>query len=101
MIIVTGKLQISPDARDALVDALGPLVAGTHAEDGCVRYDFAFDSQDPAVVHLVEVWESREALQAHFTTPHFAEFGKRLPEFVSGRAEIATYEGEPVDLGLG
>ena len=43
-------------------------------------------------MYIHEEWESAEALQRHFATPHMAEFRRELPQIVSGPASIMRYE---------
>ena len=40
------------------------------AEAGCLQYDYFRGVDDPDVVLLAELWESREAQQVHLKQPH-------------------------------
>ena len=50
-----------------------------HAEDGCIRYDYYLDVQNPDQILLVEEWETEEKQQKHLQAPHMAQF-KTLKE---------------------
>ncbi|MBC8129119.1 MAG: antibiotic biosynthesis monooxygenase [Rhizobiaceae bacterium] len=89
MIYVIATLEIRPGSRDAVVAAATPCLFGTRDEDGCLRYDLLVDVLDETRLTFVEVWESREALQAHFSAPHLVAWrAARAPYVVSARVEI-------------
>lgn len=72
--------------------AAAAMAAQSRAEDGCAAYDFGVDIEDPVVVRIFEQWDSQEALDAHFATSHFADFGSKLLGWVDGEATFIRYE---------
>jgi quinol monooxygenase YgiN len=79
MIVVVGRVQTSPEHREALV-RLGQMVASTsRAEAGCLGYRFYEDTERENHFLFVEEWESDAALQQHFATAHIAEFMGAVP----------------------
>ena len=60
---VEGK---SEAAKAALLEVVGP----THAEEGCIQYDFHQDLNDPHLFYAYEIWESMAHLQAHGKSAH-------------------------------
>jgi quinol monooxygenase YgiN len=95
MIIVSGSVRIRPDARDEAVRAARTMAEATRAEAGCRTYRFSFDMADPVLVYIYEEWESAEALERHFATPHMAAFQQALPGLLSGPVSIDRYEATP------
>ena len=92
MIVIAGSVRIKAEARAAAVRAALAMAEATRREAGCCAYRFSSDLADPMVVYIHEEWESAEALERHFATPHMAEFRGRLPELVAGPAAIMRYE---------
>jgi quinol monooxygenase YgiN len=92
MIIVSGSVRIRPDARDDAVRAARTMVEATRAETGCRAYRFSFDMSDPTLVYIYEEWDSAEALERHFATPHMAAFQQALPSLLGGPVSIDRYE---------
>lgn len=92
MIVVAGTVRIKPEAREAATQAALAMIAATRREPGCRAYRFATDLADPTLVHVHEEWDSAEALERHFATPHMAEFRRLLPGLVAGPAAITRYE---------
>lgn len=77
MIVVHADLFYDPaDAVDA-AKALLHLAAATRREPGCLKYQLAGDLEIPGCLRLTEVWRDAASLQAHFRTPHMAEFQSR------------------------
>jgi quinol monooxygenase YgiN len=91
MLIVAGTIQVEAAHRDAMFEAVAPMVAATLEEPGCRAYVFSPDVADPSLVHLYELWDDQEALDGHFASAHMAEWQKAsagLP--ILGR-DIAKY----------
>ena len=98
-IVVVGSLKAKPGKEDDTRDALGGLVAPTHAEDGCILYALHQGTDDPGRLAFVERWESRELLDAHLESAHVAAVLERVEELFGDSADIVVYEavaeGEP------
>jgi len=70
------------------VDYMAEMIALTKQENGCIAYDLyeAADGSDSVV--MIELWESKEALDAHMASEHFkrlipgAEIYKEKPSVI-------------------
>ena len=79
MIVVVGRVRTDADTRAELV-RIGQAVAGASREEpGCISYRLYEDTELDNEFVFVEEWESSEALQEHFATPHIAEFMRAIP----------------------
>lgn len=78
MLIVAGTITIDPSRRAALEAAFDKMREATLKEPGCIAYQAYFDRSEPGTLLIFEKWESEDALNAHFVSPHMAEFGKAL-----------------------
>ena len=58
--------EIVPTARPMM----HAVIAATLAEPGCHAYAMGEDVTEPGLILVTELWDSREALAAHFETPH-------------------------------
>ena len=99
MILVLGTVKLAPDKLDGARDAMQAMVTASRAEPGCIAYAYAQDVLDPEIIHVVEKWRDREALKAHFATPHMAEWRRVMGALgLSGRdlKIFETDEGEPI-----
>jgi quinol monooxygenase YgiN len=95
VIIVSGTVRIRSEARDAAVRAASVMTEATRQELGCRAYRFSFDMADATLVYVYEEWESAEALERHFATPHMAAFQQELPALLAGAPAIGRYEVVP------
>jgi quinol monooxygenase YgiN len=92
MIVIAGTARCQADQIGAAQDAARTMAAASRAEDGCLFYGFATDLDDACVMHVFEKWSSAAALDAHFATPHMAEFTTALGAVLDGSPEITRYE---------
>ena len=81
MLVIAGTITIDPATLDEAKQAAAIMMTETHKEPGNAQYVFSASFSDDAVVHIFEEWESQEALDFHFKTPHMAEFQKKMGSF--------------------
>jgi quinol monooxygenase YgiN len=72
MIYLLAHLTARPNDHAEIIEDAKKMIAATRTEPGCILYDLNISITDPRSMIFVEVWESREALTAHFETPHMA-----------------------------
>ncbi|QDT69368.1 Autoinducer 2-degrading protein LsrG [Planctomycetes bacterium MalM25] len=75
MYVVLVKFRLAPD----FVDAFRPLVLAQavnslEREEGCRRFDVAFDPDEPTACLLYELYDDRAAFDTHLKTGHFKRF---------------------------
>jgi quinol monooxygenase YgiN len=94
MIHVLASIGIKPGKRAAFIKKFKANVPAVLAEDGCVEYIPAIDTEsgieaqwvDETVVTVIEKWETLAALKAHLVAPHMEQFRidtKHLVEDIS------------------
>lgn len=89
MIHVIAVIETAEGAREDYIREFHKVMPFVRAEEGCIEYGpfidletgFAAPLRDN-VVTIIEKWESLDALKAHFKTPHFLEYRKRVKDFV-------------------
>ena len=64
MIIVSGKIYVRPDARQAFLTCSLAAVTQARGTRGCRDFVVAADPIEPDRVNVYEEWESEEALVA-------------------------------------
>jgi quinol monooxygenase YgiN len=72
MIYLLAHLRARADDHAEILADAKIMIAATRTEPGCILYDLNVSITDPCSMIFVEAWESREALTAHFNTPHMA-----------------------------
>ena len=74
MLCIGAEIRIPPENMDKMAELANKMVEETLKEEECVVYAFSADFGEPGLVRIFEVWKSQEGLDAHFATPHMAEF---------------------------
>ncbi len=92
MVVVTANARVKPEAREAAVEAALKMREASLTEPGCQEYGFWFAIDDPNRLLVFERWHDQAALDAHFQTPHLAEFAASIPEWVDGTPEVTRIE---------
>jgi quinol monooxygenase YgiN len=89
MIYLLAHLRARPNDHAEILGDAKIMIAATRLEPGCILYDLNVSITDPQSMVFVEAWESREALSAHFETPHMAVWRAASEEyFVERKIEI-------------
>jgi quinol monooxygenase YgiN len=74
MIVVSGRFRLPPERIGEARPAMAKVIAASLTEAGCHAYSYAEDVTEPGLFRVHEKWDSREALEAHFATPHMREW---------------------------
>jgi quinol monooxygenase YgiN len=98
VIVVNAVLETTAETIEALKPAIADMEHASRAEQGCVDYCFSVELNRPGVVRVTERWESLEALQRHFRTPHMAQFQAALAEYPLGSATAWFYDARETEI---
>jgi quinol monooxygenase YgiN len=92
VIHVIATVELKEGQRDLFLGEFQRVVPLVRAETGCLEYGPALDLPTdipaqapprPDVVVIIEKWDSLEALRAHLTAPHMAEYRGRVKDAVA------------------
>lgn len=95
MIVVEGTVRIPPENLEAARPVMEQMIRASRAEPGCIDYAYAIDVLDPGLVRVIERWESRAALQAHFAEAHMATWRSFFPQLGITDRQIRLFEADP------
>lgn len=86
MLMLTAFIEVAPEDREAIRDALPAVIAATRAEEGCEDYGCYEDTQHVGRYVFIERWRDKAALDRHLGTPHMAGWmGVAGPRMKSAR----------------
>jgi len=91
-LIIAGTVRVPPENLEVARPAMLKMIAASRAEDGCIDYDYAVDVFEPGVVRIFEIWRDQAALEAHFKTPHMAEWRAAGGGFGVSDRRLFAYE---------
>lgn len=92
MIVVIGRVVTDAAKRAELIEVAQGVAAASREEAGCAGYRFYEDTERPDHFVFVEEWESEEALQRHFRTPHIAAFMKAIPATIVAAPDVTFHQ---------
>ena len=80
LIAVEAAITIAdPSTREALIARSAPIQKATRDDEpGCIVYCFAADPCQDDLIQVYELWESEEALAAHFEHPNYHDMRAML-----------------------
>ena len=97
MIAVLGSFRVPVEALDRARPLMRSVIAATLAEPGCRAYAYAEDVAEPGLFRVTELWDSREALSAHFEAPHMKPWVEQRATLGFSDRRIAAYELGPAE----
>jgi quinol monooxygenase YgiN len=80
-----------PDRTDEAESALRDLMAGTHAEPGCVFMELTVADDDSTTWVMFEKFRSRADWEAHMHTDHVVRGNERLVDLLREPTELRFY----------
>ncbi|MEM6625436.1 MAG: putative quinol monooxygenase [Pseudomonadota bacterium] len=98
MIVVEGTARIPEGVLETVRPAMEKMILASRAEVGCIDYAYSIDMLDPTLVRVTERWVDREALQAHFKTPHVAEWRAAWSDIKISDVSLRLFDAEPEDM---
>lgn len=90
MIYVLAAIRVKKGSLERFLEVFKANIPAVLAEDGCIEYVPTVDAAsklppqqlDPAVVTIVEKWESVDALYAHLKSPHMLDYREKTKDLV-------------------
>jgi quinol monooxygenase YgiN len=90
MIYVLAAIHIKEGSLEEFLKVFKANMPAVLAEDGCIEYVPTVDAAsslppqqlDPAVVTIVEKWQSLGALHAHINSPHMLDYREKTKDLV-------------------
>lgn len=92
MIAVLGTFRFPAEALAEARPLMRSVIEATLAEPGCRTYSYAEDVADPGLFRVTEIWDSREALSAHFETEHMRQWSEQRAALGFFDRRITLYE---------
>ena len=80
MIVVNAVIVATEETISEIKVAIRVMETRSRAEDGCHDYTFSVELNQPDTLRITEKWEDISALEAHFNTPHMADFQQAMAE---------------------
>ena len=91
--VITVWYSCKPGMRERCMELARKNVAETRKEPGNLVYAHYPSMENDRDMFVIEVWESREAVERHIYAPHYLEFSlARKPLLEEGSYHYVTYQ---------
>lgn len=88
MIHVIASITVKPGKREEFIDIFMDTLPAIYNEAGCIEYMLTVDvdtgsdiqEKDENVVTVIEKWESLDASNVHFSSPHMAQLYRDIQD---------------------
>ncbi len=99
LIAIIGQFDVHAEDATAVGELMREMMSETQKEAGCLHYAFSTDLTNPNRFQLSELWESDQALAAHFQSAHMAKFRGGLAAQRIERRVVKRHDASnPADL---
>ena len=94
MIHVIAIITAQPGKRETIMEAARANIPAVLAEDGCMEYGFATDTEGlggfqtkfgPDTFVFIEKWRDPAALKAHAAAPHMATYAGKVKDLIANK----------------
>ena len=92
MLVIAGTVRVPPENLERFRPHMIAMLSASRAEDGCIDYSYAEDVAEPGLIRVFETWRDQAAIDAHFKTPHMAEWRAAWPAFGVSDRRLFAYE---------
>jgi quinol monooxygenase YgiN len=92
MIAVHASFRLPPEVVDTARPLMRAVVEATLAEPGCHAYVMGEDVAERGLIHVTELWDSRDVLAAHFETPHMRLWNEQRNELGFSDRRVTVHE---------
>ena len=86
--MILARIYIKPGKEAEFISAAKMMIENTHKEEGCQEYMLYQDPYESTNFIFVEKYVDQAAIDFHFGTPYFAEFGDLISDMTSKDSEI-------------
>jgi len=98
MILITGRVVIKVEDREAFLKAAITQVTNSRAEEGCLYYSCNEDVMAPNEFLFVEHWKDPEAVKAHFEKDYCGAFVREMKLLAQNKSAIAMHHVSRTDV---
>lgn len=90
-LVCVAEFRAKEDKIDELIAAMHPLMASTHKEPGCIRYELNQRIDDPRWITYVEKWKDKATFDEHCAMPYITHFFNDVQPGLVDTFEVKLY----------
>jgi quinol monooxygenase YgiN len=86
--MIIARVYIKSGSEEEFITAAKTIIESSNKEDGCLSYMLYQDPYEKTNFIFVEKYKNQAAIDFHFATEYFKEFGTTIADITSKPAEI-------------
>jgi len=90
--MITAKVFIKAGRESDFISAAKMMITNSNKEEGCLGYMLYQDPYEKTNFIFVERYKNQAAIDAHFATPYFKEFGTKISDMTSKPMELKIFD---------
>jgi quinol monooxygenase YgiN len=90
--MITARVFIKTGSEADFISAAKTMIDNSNSEEGCLGYMLYQDPYEKTNFIFVETYKNQAAVDAHFATSYFTEFGNKLADMTSSTTEIKIFD---------
>ena len=90
--MITARVFVKPGKESDFLSAAQVMVTNSNMEKGCLSYMIYQDPFEKTNFIFVERYKNQAAIDVHFATPYFKEFGTKTADMTSKPMEIKIFD---------
>ena len=94
--MILARVYIKPGSEAGFIAAAQLMVENSNKEEGCLSYELFQSPYEKGGFIFVEFYKNQAAIDFHFATPYFKEFGSSIGEMTSKPSEIKIFRGSEI-----
>lgn len=92
MIIIAGHVDVDPERREDALVAGSVHMMETRKLAGCINYVWSADPLTAGRIVILERWQTREALEVHFESPHYLAMRNTIASYGICGLDVSKHE---------
>jgi quinol monooxygenase YgiN len=90
--MINAKVFIKPGSEADFIAAAQEMITNSNKEEGCTGYMMYQDPYEKTNFIFVERYKNQAAIDNHFATTYFKEFGEKIGNMTSKPLEIKIFD---------
>jgi quinol monooxygenase YgiN len=86
--MILARVYIKPGSEELFIEAAKSIIEKSNSEEGCLGYMLYQNPYEKTSFIFVEKWKNQAAIDFHFATEHFKEFGASIADLTAKPTEI-------------
>lgn len=88
MVQTISKMIVKKDKVNDFISIFKEMIESTKNEEGYIQYEMYQDEENPALLIVLEQWDSREDFDKHLKSEHFERIVPRMSELIVGKTDV-------------